>query len=511
MSERSEQEQQRIDKLAELRAGGFKFPNQCKPDANSKLVNSYKDQELPENPEDYTLAGRIVQRRIMGKASFVHIQDREGKVQLYVARDEVGEEEYKAFKAMDLGDIISATGHIFITKTGEPTIQAKQIQLLNKALRPLPEKFHGLSDVEARFRYRYVDLIANPEVKDIFKKRAQIIKHIRGFLDDRDYIEVETPTLSDVASGAVARPFSSYYNALSSDVFLRIALELPLKKLIVGGLERVYEIGKCFRNEGLSKKHNPEFTMLEFYQAYATYHDLMDLTEELLKELAEKTNGSLKFPYGDLEVDFSGQGDSQWPRVSMKDSIHEIGGISADYDLDDLEQIKKLAAEHQIELDKPEDWGSCIEALFDEFVEPKIVNPVFITQHPFSISPFARKNDDDERVTDRFELFVAGMEVANAFSELNDSVDQHQRLLDQADNKASGADYADVDDDYIRALEYGLPPTAGQGIGIDRLAMLLTNSHTIREVVLFPQLKPEVKGSEDGLEVLETTTEEVRA
>ena len=493
MRERNEQEQIRFDKLNELREKGNIYPNNVEVNSNSKFVKEIEVKE-PEESERLKVAGRIVQKRIMGKASFVHIQDRYGKLQLYVRRDDVGTEAYSEFKQYDIGDIVEVSGYVFMTRTEEKTIHAEEIRLLTKSLIPLPEKWHGLSDVDSRFRHRYIDLIANPEVRDIFEKRAKIIRYIRNFLDTRGYLEVETSILSDIASGAIARPFKSHYNALNTDMNLRIALELPLKKLIVGGFERVYEIGKNFRNEGLSKKHSPEFTMMEFYEAYADYNKLIEMTEELISGLVEELHGSTKITYGDKEVDFS----RPWKRVSMKDSISEIGGVSADRDFDDVNELVKIAEENNVHLDDKSDWGHIIESLWGELVEPKLINPTFITEHPFSISPFARKNDDNPKVTDRFELIVAGMELANAFSELNDPIDQLERLLEQAKKKTGGElEVADLDEDYIRALEYGMPPTAGEGIGIDRLVMLLTNSHSIREVILFPQLKPLDSDSEE--------------
>ncbi len=503
MRQRNEQEQQRFDKLTAIRQVRNAYPNDVKVTAKSTTILALEDVGTPETAPRFTIAGRITQRRMMGKACFLHLIDIEGKLQVYVRSDDVGLESYEEFKDVDLGDIIEVSGYPFVTKTGEKTLYAESWRLLTKSLIPLPEKWHGLSDVDTRYRYRYVDLISNPEVREVFKKRSAIVRYIRNFLDERDYLEVETPILSDVASGAIARPFKSFYNALDTEVHLRIALELPLKKLVVGGLERVYEIGKNFRNEGLSRKHNPEFTMLEFYQAYATYNDLMDLTEELLVGLTKKVCGDSTITVGDKTVNFEGP----YLRVTMKDSIQQLGGVSKEFNLDSLDDVKKVAEQHKIHLSNPNDWGVSIENLFDELVEDKIVNPTFITQHPFAISPFARQNDHDPRVTDRFELFVAGMEIANAFSELNDPEDQLARLLKQAADKDAGNhEVADMDDDYIKALEYGLPPTAGQGIGIDRLTMLLTNSSTIREVILFPQLKPLANGEEESMEA---TSEEL--
>lgn len=486
-NKRSEQEEIRIGKLKELKDNGFKYPNDSKPTHCAAGIAHVEVKE-PENSERHTLSGRIVQMRVMGKATFVHIQDSSGKVQAYVRRDDVGVETYQEFKKYDIGDIIEIKGYVFVTKTGEPSIYAESVRLLNKSLIPLPEKWHGLSDVESRYRYRYVDLIANPEVRNIFKTRARIIAELRNFLNEKMFVEVETPILQTIAGGATAKPFSSHYNALSSDVFMRVALELPLKKLVVGGLERVYEIGRTFRNEGLSKKHNPEFTMLEFYQAYATYEDLMNLTEELFGSLLDKVLETREIEYQGKAVNFS----TPFKRISMKDSVYEIGGVSKDeFDLDTLEGVVACAKKHRIESKDDSDWGYTLEALFDELVEDKLVNPTFIMNHPASISPLARKNDNDPKITDRFELFICGMEVANAFSELNDPIDQRERFEEQAKRKSKGDEEAmSVDDDFLRALEYGLPPTGGQGIGIDRLVMLLTDSATIRDVLLFPQLKP---------------------
>ena len=488
MTERSEQELIRFKKLEALRAHEFPFPNNVKVTGKSSDVLNAEISEKPEEGKRLTLAGRIVQFRHMGKAAFVHILDGAGKVQLYVKKDAVGEESYNRFKDFDIGDIIEVIGYPFITNTGEKSLHCDAIRLLVKSLIPLPEKWHGLSDVETRYRQRYVDLISNHEVRDVFRKRSMIISEIRNFLNERGYLEVETPMLHFIAGGTTAKPFKTHYNSLDCEVFLRIAPELHLKRLVVGGFERVYEIGRNFRNEGLSKKHNPEFTMLEFYQAFATYEDLMDLTEELFTKLAQKVVGSLTVPYGELAIDFKGP----WRRITMLDSVYEVGGVSKEFDLSTLEGVHKAAARHEVHLDSPTDWGRSLEALWGKLVEHKLINPTFITQHPYSISPLARKNEKNPNVTDRFELIIGGMEAANAFSELNDPVDQRERFEAQAERKRLGDEEAcDVDSDFLTALEYGLPPTAGQGIGIDRLTMLLTNSPTIRDVVLFPQLKPE--------------------
>jgi len=485
--ERSEQEALRFEKLTALKKNGFTFPNDCKPNLFS---DDFQKMDITDASKDetFTVAGRMVQCRNMGKASFAQILDTKGKLQIYIRKDEVGDESYASFTDADLGDIITVTGFPFVTKTGEKTIHAKSFKLLTKSLTPLPEKWHGLSDIEARYRYRYLDLISNHEVRDVFKTRSKIISYVRDFLVRHDFLEVETPVLHYIPAGANAKPFTTYHNTLGTEMFLRVALELPLKKLVVGGFDRVFEIGKNFRNEGVSKKHNPEFTMLEFYQAYATFEDLMNLTEDLFTELAQKVIGTLEFEYGDKKINFK----KPWKRISMKESIHEIGGVPRSFNLEEVSEIQKVAAEHKIHLDEKDDWGRSLEALWGELVEPKITDPVFITHHPFSISPLARKNDLDPKITDRFELIIAGMEMANAFSELNDAMDQKERFEEQARRKAKGDEEAsDVDHDFVRALEVGLPPTAGEGVGIDRLVMLLTNSASIRDVVLFPQLKPE--------------------
>lgn len=494
MSARPEQEEVRFKKLASLREKGFAFPNDVKINAKTVDVLAASVTE-PAQAARFSLAGRLVQLRHMGKAAFVHLLDEVGKLQVYVRKDAVGDEAYEAFKDFDIGDIVEVSGYVFVTKTGEKSLHAEAIRLLTKSLIPLPEKWHGLKDVETRYRQRYVDLIANPDVRHIFRKRAQVIREIRDFLDKRGYLEVETPVLHYTAGGATAKPFVTHHNALDSEMHLRIALELPLKKLVVGGLERVYEIGRVFRNEGLSKKHNPEFTMLEFYQAYATFEDLMNLTEEMLVHLAKTIVGTTKVVYEDNEIDFT----PPWPRVSMLESVYVFGGVARSVDLNTLEGVHAAASTHKVHLEEPQDWGRCLEALWGELVESKLINPTFITHHPFSISPLARKNMQDPKVTDRFELIIAGMEAANAFSELNDAVDQRERFEEQARRKAAGDEEAtDVDEDFLRAIEYGLPPTAGQGIGIDRLTMLLTNSPTVRDVLLFPQLKPEVVSSSGG-------------
>lgn len=484
--ERTEQELVRLRKLEALRSKGYPFPNDVKLSGDSRAVLSDLEEKTTSETR-YTIAGRIVQFRLMGKAGFVHILDQFGKLQIYVKKDAIGDESFAEFSNLDIGDIVEISGYPFITKSGEKSLHAEKIRLLVKALQPLPEKWHGLTDVEARYRNRYLDLISNPNVRDVFRTRAKIIGYVRRFLDDRDFLEVETPVLSYVAGGATARPFKTFYNALSCDMNLRIALELPLKKLVVGGFDRVYEIGRIFRNEGLSRKHNPEFTMLEFYQAYATFEDLMTLTEDLITGLVMNIHGGQTLPWGDQTIDLT----PPWPRLPMVESIYSVGGVDRAIDLQTLDGVHKAAQVTRTKLDEPQDWGRSIETLWGELVEHKLVNPTFITHHPFSISPLARQTQADPKVTDRFELIIAGMETANAFSELNDAIDQRQRFEAQLARRIGGdEEAADIEEDFLKALEHGMPPTGGQGIGIDRLVMLLTNSASIRDVVLFPQLKP---------------------
>ncbi len=490
-AELSEQEVVRREKLEKARVEGYPFPNDVVVTSNAKLLAASLEAAEALEPEQrprQTIAGRLLAKRMMGKASFSHIHDASGGIQIYVRKDDVGEQVFTAFKTFDLGDIVEVSGYMFRTKTGEPTLHAESIRLLVKCLHPLPEKWHGLKDIEIRYRQRYLDLIVNPESKEVFVKRAKIISYIRRFFDERDYVEVETPVMSTIASGAAARPFETYHNALSVELNCRIALELPLKKLVVGGIERVYELGRVFRNEGISHEHNPEFTMLEFYQAYATFETLMDLTEELITGLCQHITGGHKVVFGEKEIDFS----APWKRLSMLDAIHEIGGVSKEFDLNTIEGVH--AAANSLGFDDVadiSDYGKALFEVFDRHVESKIVNPTFITSHPLSISPLARPSQTDGRFVDRFELMVAGMELANAFSELNDPADQRERFEEQAKAAAAGDEEAmGLDEDFVTALEYGLPPTAGQGIGIDRLVMLLTGAKSIRDVILFPTMRP---------------------
>ncbi|MCC6220899.1 MAG: lysine--tRNA ligase [Deltaproteobacteria bacterium] len=488
---RSEQELVRIEKLSELRQHGDPFPNDVVVTATSERVRGNVDAEVELDEADrkrVTLAGRLMTIRLMGKAAFCHVQDRHGQIQVYVKRDDLGEAAFERFKSLDLGDIIEVTGYAFRTKTNEPSLHAEKYRLLVKCLHPLPEKWHGLTDVETRYRKRYVDLIVNKQSRDVFLARAKILGLIREFFNSREYLEVETPMMHSVASGAAAKPFLTHHNSLSLDLYLRIAPELHLKRLLVGGFERVYEMGRVFRNEGMSTEHNPEFTILEFYQAYATYNSLMDLTEELIVKLCQEVTGGLKINYKDRELDFT----PPWKRITMVEAIREFGNIDSSISLESLDGIKRAAKVLGFDgIDSLDDYGRAVYEVFDVCIEERIVSPTFITKHPLSISPLSRASADDGRFVDRFELIVAGMELANAFSELNDPFEQHRRLEDQLKAKMQGDEEAmDMDEDFVTALEYGMPPTAGEGIGIDRLVMILVGATSIRDVILFPQMRP---------------------
>ncbi len=452
------------------------------------LVSEYgeKEKEELDNEEiSVTLAGRIMTKRGKGKAGFAHIQDLSGKIQIYVRLDAVGDEQYELFNTIDIGDWVGVTGLVFKTKVGELSIKAKDFQLLTKSLRPLPDKFHGLKDVEQRYRQRYVDLIMNPEVKDTFISRSKIIRSMRRYLDDNGYLEVETPTMHSIPGGASARPFITHHNALDMELYMRIAIELHLKRLIVGGLEKVYEIGRVFRNEGVSTRHNPEFTMIELYEAYADYLDIMELTENLVAHIAQDVLGTTTVTYGDYEVDLK----PRWKRVHMVDAIKEAAGVDFWPEMTD-EEARALAKEHNVPVKDNMSYGHVVNEFFEHFVEEKLIQPTFVYGHPVAISPLAKKNPEDPRFTDRFELFIVGREHANAFSELNDPIDQRERFEEQLKERAEGNDEAHMmDEDFVEALEYGMPPTGGLGIGIDRLVMLLTNSPSIRDVLLFPQMR----------------------
>lgn len=483
---------QRREKLAALREAGFKFPNQFRPDALAADLHARyektSDEALEAEPVRVRLAGRMMLKRVMGKASFCQIQDRSGRMQLFLQRDTLGDEVYAAFKSYDVGDVLGAEGEMFRTKAGELSLRVTSLQLLTKSLRPLPEKWAGLTDTESRYRQRYVDLTMNPEVRDIFRMRSRLVRGLRRFFDERDFLEVETPMLQAIPGGATARPFITHYNALDRDFYLRIAPELYLKRLVVGGFERVYEINRNFRNEGVSTRHNPEFTMLEFYQAYADYRELMDLTETLLCELARDLKGGTTLDYQGERLEFGGG----FARMSMAEAVLAHNPELTAADLQDVARLQARAADLKI---KTEGLGAggLLTAIFEETVEHKLIQPTFITGYPAEVSPLSRASDEDPQITDRFELFIAGREIANGFSELNDAEDQAARFNAQVAAKDAGDDEAMFyDADFVRALEYGMPPTAGEGIGVDRLAMLFADVPSIREVLLFPQLRPEV-------------------
>ncbi len=482
--DRSEQARIRREKLAALQEAG-KDPFQI-----VKYDVTHHSQEIKDNFEalegmTVSIAGRLMSKRVMGKASFCHVQDLQGTIQSYVARDDLGEEAYKDFKKLDLGDIVGIKGVAFRTKTGEISVHAKELVLLSKSLQVLPEKFHGLTNTDMRYRQRYLDLIMNEDVKNTFIKRSQIIKEIRNFLDNQGFIEVETPMLVSNAGGAAARPFETHYNALDEDVRLRISLELYLKRLIVGGLERVYEIGRVFRNEGVDTRHNPEFTLMELYQAYTDYNGMMDLTENMFRYVAQKVCGTTTIPYGEEMIDLG----SPFARMTMLEAIKKYTGIDFD-EVPDTEAAKKIADEKEVHYEPHHTKGDIINLFFEEFVEEHLIQPVFIMDHPVEISPLTKRKPDKPDYVERFELFIYGREMCNAYSELNDPIDQRQRFAEQEKLLAQGDEEANhTDEDFLNALEIGMPPTGGIGYGIDRLVMLLTNSPAIRDVLLFPTMK----------------------
>ena len=476
--------QARRDKLSALQEAGkdpFLVTRYDVTHHSSDISDNYDELEGKE----VSVAGRMMAKRIMGKAAFTHILDLKGRIQAYVSKDSLGEEGYAAFKKLDIGDIVGVVGKVFKTKTGEISIHADKVELLSKSLKPLPEKFHGLTDTDTRYRQRYVDLIMNEDVKDTFIKRSKIITEIRKFLDAQGFMEVETPMLVSNAGGAAARPFNTHFNALDEDVKLRISLELYLKRLIVGGMERVYEIGRVFRNEGVDTRHNPEFTLMELYQAYTDYHGMMDLTENMFRHLAEVVCGSTTIPYAEAMIDLG----KPFERITMVDAIKKYSGIDFE-EIETTEAAKALAKEKGIEFEERHTRGDIINLFFEEFVEDKLIQPTFVMDHPIEVSPLTKKKPSDPRYVERFELFIYGREMANAYSELNDPIDQRERFLAQEAAFAAGDEEANhTDEDFLNALEIGMPPTGGIGYGIDRLVMLLTNSPAIRDVLLFPTMK----------------------
>lgn len=480
----NELRQIRLNKLEALQQAGKD------PFTITKAVQTHHTDEIRDNFEeleekDVTLCGRIMSRRDMGKANFIDISDRKGRMQVYVRMNDVGEEEFKEFKKWDIGDIIQVTGYVFKTRTGEISVHAKELTLLTKSLLPLPEKFHGLQDTDTRYRKRYLDLIMNPEVRDTFVKRSNIIKEIRKFLDTEDFMEVETPILVANAGGAAARPFETHFNALNEDLKMRISLELYLKRLIVGGLERVYEIGRVFRNEGVDTRHNPEFTLMELYQAYTDYNGMMDLTERLYRHVAQAVLGTQKIVYNGVEMDLS----KPFERITMLDAVKKYSGVDFS-EVHTLEEARKLADEHEIEYEQRHGKGDILNLFFEEYVEEHLIQPTFVMDHPIEISPLTKKKPSDPNYVERFEFFMNGWEMANAYSELNDPIDQRARFAAQEEMFAQGDEEANhTDEDFLNALEIGMPPTGGIGFGIDRMCMLLTDSPAIRDVLLFPTMK----------------------
>ncbi len=477
----------RREKLAALKEQGSDPFKITKYNVTHKSGDIKADFEAYEEKQ-VSIAGRMMSRRIMGKASFCNIQDAGGNIQLYVSKNDLGEDEYAAFKKLDIGDIVGVEGTVFKTKTGEISIHTTKLTLLSKSLLPLPEKFHGLKDTDTRFRQRYVDLIVNPDVKRNFIIRSKFIKYMRKYLDDMDYIEVETPVLNTIVGGASARPFITHHNTLDIPMYMRIATELPLKRLIVGGMDRVYEIGRIFRNEGMDPKHNPEFTTVELYQAYADFHDMMDIAEGIISGAAKEIHGTYEVEWLGEKIDLT----PGWRRLTMVDAVKEYVGIDFNAITDDMEAVKAAEA-IGVELSDTADktWGNALYACFDQRVEEKLIQPTFITMYPVEVSPLTKASPEDPRLTERFELFICRSELANAYSELNDPIDQRHRFEKQLELRERGDDEAEMlDEDFLTALEYGMAPTGGMGIGIDRAVMLLTNSDTIREVILFPTMKP---------------------
>ena len=496
----SEQEGFRRDKLAALQAEGkdpFEIVKYDVTHHSSDIVNNFDELEGKE----VTVAGRLMNKRVMGKASFINVQDRDGRLQGYISKNDVGEESYLAFKKFDIGDIVGVKGVVFRTQKGEISVRASEITLLSKSLKVLPEKFHGLNDQELRYRQRYLDLIMNPEVKDTFIKRSAVLREIRNYLDAKGFLEVETPVLQTIPGGAAARPFITHHNALDIDMYCRIALELPLKRLIVGGLERVYEIGRVFRNEGIDIRHNPEFTLIEIYQAYTDYHGMMDLAEGLFRTIAQNVVGSTVLNYGGYELDLG----KPFERLTMVDAVKKYAGVDFN-EIPDTAAAKALAKEKGIEFEERHAKGDILNLFFEEYVEKNLIQPTFIMDYPVEISPLTKRKPSNPEYTERFELFIVGREYGNAYSELNDPIDQRKRFEHQEAMRAAGDDEANmIDEDFLTALEYGMPPTGGIGIGIDRLVMLMTESVSIRDVILFPTMKP--IGLNDSSKKAEVKTE----
>jgi lysyl-tRNA synthetase class 2 len=490
--ETNEQVEVRRQKLAKLRASGDAvYPNDFKPSHTAlEVVSDFgelSDDDLAKAPRDIRLAGRIIGIRSFGKASFFHIQDRRGRLQVYARRDRLGDEGYRLFESLDIGDIVGVWGHPFRTRTRELTLEAEGLRLLSKCLRPLPEKWHGLADIEARYRQRYLDLMVNPEVREVFEKRSRIVRILRRFFEERDFLEVETPMMQAIPGGAAARPFITHHNTLDMELYLRVAPELFLKRLLVGGIERVFELNRNFRNEGISVRHNPEFTMLEFYQAYATFEDLIRLTEELFVTIASEITGSLQVEYGGSSIDLT----PPWRRLSVKEALIIHGGAN-EQDLGTLESLQSFSRQKGLQLDLTLPYGNLLVEVFDQLAESQLVQPTVVTGYPLEVSPLARKNDNNPQLVDRFEVYIAGRELANAFSELNDPEDQRQRFAEQMAARKAGDETANpIDEDYLRALEYAMPPAAGEGIGVDRLVMFFTDCPSIRDVILFPLLRPQ--------------------
>jgi len=492
MDKESKLIQLRKEKINELKENGINlYPNDFRPSCSVqalKEVIEKKPESLGENGDQFSVAGRMMAINKMGKSSFIRFKDGSDQLQVYLQKNSVGNDTYSLFKKLDIGDFIGVKGPVFQTRTGEWTLLAKEFRLLSKAVRPLPEKFHGIKDPEKRYRKRYLDLVMNEDARQIFLKRSKIVASMRRFFEEKGFMEVETPMMQPLPGGAEATPFKTWHNALGMELFLRIAPELYLKRLVVGGFEKVFEINRNFRNEGVSARHNPEFTMVEFYQAYADYEALMDLTEEMFESIAIQVSGSSTIDYQGHVIDFK----KGWQRLSMIDSLETIGGIDPAI-LDDTEALLDVAQTNNIHISKKDRHGKVLTKLFDVMVEPQLIQPTFITGYPVEVSPLSRKNDENPELTDRFELFIAGREIANGFSEINDPEDQNERFLMQVRQKDEGNSEAHImDAEYVEALEYGMPPTAGEGIGIDRLVMLLTDSPSIREVILFPHMKKNI-------------------